>query len=54
MDHTPSMIAGVIEDLVLLLRQSLVSSLDIDTRSVYKVISGRIHIESVVPVIFDA
>ena len=47
------MTAGVIEELVLLLRLGLVTSLSSYTGSVCKVISGRIHIESVVQVIFD-
>ena len=47
------MIAGVIGELVLLLRLGLVTSRLSYTGSVYKVISGRIRIESVVQVIFD-
>ena len=47
------MIAGVIEELVLLLRLGLVTSHSSYTRSVFKVISGWVRIESVVQVIFD-
>ena len=47
------MIAGAFRELVLLLRLGLVASLSSYTGSVYKVISGRIRVESVVQVIFD-
>ena len=47
------MIAGVIRELVLLLRLGLVTSRSSYTGSVFKVISGRIRIESVVQVVFD-
>ena len=41
------------DQLAVLLRLGLVTSRSSYTGSVYKVISGRIRIESVVPVIFD-
>ena len=47
------MIAGVFRELVLLLHLGLVTSRSSYTGSVFEVISGRIRIESVVPVIFD-
>ena len=47
------MIAGVFRELVLLLRLGLVTSCSSYTGSVFKVISGRIRIESVVQVVFD-
>ena len=47
------MTAGVIRELVLLLRLGLVTSRSSYTGSVLEVISGRIRIESVVQVIFD-
>ena len=47
------MIAGVIVQLVLLLRLGLVASRSSYTGSVLEVISGRIRIESVIQVIFD-
>ena len=47
------MIAGVFGELVLLLRLGLVTSRSSYTGSVFKVISGRIHIESVVQVVFN-
>ena len=50
---TPSVIAGVFRELVLLLRLGLVTSRSSYTGSVYKVISSLIRIESVVQVIFD-
>ena len=47
------MIAGVIRELVLLLRLGLVTSRSSYAGSVFKVVSGRIRIESVVQVVFD-
>ena len=47
------MIAGVFKELVLLLRLGLVASCLSYTESVFKVIFGRIRIESVVQVFFD-
>ena len=47
------MIAGVFRELVLLLRLGLVTSRSSYSGSVFKVISGRVRIESVVQVFFD-
>ena len=47
------MVAGVFRELVLLLHLGLVTSRSSYTGSVTEVISGWIHIESVIQVIFD-